>query len=135
MNPTGNGLHLVDGGRRLKVLIADDERNIADTIRIILNKDGMDAVAVYGGRAAIEKAGEWHPDVFLVDYVMPDLNGIEAAIEVGEKLPACRVLVISAMAAVPEVKQRLQGREQRFEVLVKPIPPAELVQRIRAVSR
>lgn len=134
MNTTGNGLHLVEGGRRLKVLIADDERNIADTIQIILKKDGMEAVAVYGGRAAIEKARDWQPDVFLVDYVMPDLNGIEAAMRVCENLGSCRVLVISAMAAVPEVRQRLQDREQRFEVLVKPIHPAELLRRIRAAG-
>ena len=134
MNATGKDLHLVEGNRRLKVLIADDEKNIADTIQIILRKDGMEAVAVYGGQAAVEKAGEWQPDVFLVDYVMLDLNGIEAAIKICEKFPACRVLVLSAMAAVPEVKQQLQQREQHYEVLVKPIYPTELVRRIRAVS-
>lgn len=134
MNATANGVHPVGGDKRLKVLVADDEKNIADTIRIILSKDGMDATAVYGGRAAIEQAASWQPDVLLVDYVMPDLNGIEAAVKICEKLSRCRVLVLSAMAAVPEVKQRLQQREQRFEVLVKPIHPAELVRRIRAIS-
>lgn len=128
-----NGNGRADG--RLRVLIADDERNIADTLQIILSKDGMDATAVYGGQAAIEQAARWQPDVLLVDYVMPDVNGIEAAVKICEKAPACRVLVISAMAAVPEVKQRLQEREQGFEVLVKPIPPEELVRRIRAISR
>lgn len=134
MDASGNGVRSEEGGRRLKVLIADDEKNIADTIRIILNKYGMDATAVYGGRAAIEQAVSWKPDVLLVDYVMPDLNGIEAAVKICEELSTCRVLVLSAMAAVPEVKQRLQRRERRFEVLVKPIHPAELVRRIQAIS-
>lgn len=133
MDSKGNGLR-AEGNGRLKVLIADDERNIADTLQIILSKDGMDAIAVYGGRAAIEQAGEWKPDVLLVDYVMPDMNGVDAAVEICQKQPACRVLVISAMAAVPDVKQQLQQRQQQFEVLVKPIPPEELVRRIRAIG-
>ena len=119
---------------RLRVLIADDEKNIAETIRIILSKEGIDAVAVYGGRAAVEKAAEWKPDIFLVDYLMPDLNGLEAARKICEQHAACRVLVLSALAAVHELRHELLRCEHPYEVLVKPIHPTDLLRLIRAVG-
>ncbi|HKO12407.1 MAG TPA: response regulator [Acidobacteriaceae bacterium] len=121
-------------GSRLRVLIADDEKNIAETIRIILTKEGMDAVAVYGGRAAVEKAAEWKPDILLVDYLMPDLNGLEAARRICERHAACRVLVLSALAAVHELRQELVRCDHPCEVLVKPIHPTDLLRLIRAVG-
>ena len=128
-------LYSHEESRRLRVLIADDEKNIADTIRIILSKEGIDAACVYGGRAAVEKAAEWKPDIFLVDYAMPDLNGVEAARRICERHAACRVLVLSALAEIYELKQELLRCERPYEVLVKPIHPTELVRRIRAMSR
>lgn len=119
---------------RLRVLIADDEKNIADTIRIILTQEGIDAVCAYGGRAAIEKAGEWKPDILLVDYAMPDLDGLEVARKICEKNAECRVLILSALAEVHELRQELPRCEHPCEILVKPIHPTELVRRIRAVG-
>ena len=58
---------------RLKVLIADDEPIIADTLAMILEQDGYQAEAVYGGRQAVEKARRWTPDLFLSDVNMPEL--------------------------------------------------------------
>lgn len=121
-------------GSRLRVLVADDEKNIAETIRIILSKEGIDAVAVYGGRAAVEKAAEWKPDVVVIDYLMPDLNGLEAAGKICERHAACRVLVLSALAAVHDLRHELLRCEHPYEVLVKPIHPTDLLRLIRAVG-
>lgn len=121
-------------GGRLRVLVADDEKNIADTIRIILSKEGIDAVCVYGGTAAVEKAVEWAPDVLLVDYAMPDLDGLEAASRICKRHAGCRVLILSALAEVYELRQELLRCERPYAVLVKPIHPTELVRQIRAIS-
>lgn len=120
--------------RRLRVLVVDDEKNIADTIRIILSKEGIEAVAVYGGRAAVEKAVEWKPDVLLVDYVMPDLNGLEAAKKICEKHSACRVMVLSALADIYELQRELLRCEHPYQVVTKPVYPTELVRLIRAIA-
>lgn len=117
----------------MRVLIADDEKNIADTIRIILSKEGIDAASVYSGRAAVEKAVEWKPDVLLVDYAMPDINGLETARRICERHAECRVLVLSALAEVRELRQELLRCEYPYEFLTKPIHPTELVRRIRAI--
>ncbi len=72
-----------------RVLVADDERVIADTLALILNKSGFEATAVYSGEEAIETAKTLQPDVLISDVIMFGLNGIDAAIKsVKSGLPA-----------------------------------------------
>jgi CheY-like chemotaxis protein len=114
-----------------RVLIADDERVIADTLQIILAQNGFQAAAVYSGFEAVERARTWNPDVLLCDVVMPGLDGIEAAIEVRAMLPACRVVLFSGQATVLDLLKEARGRGHEFELLVKPIHPKELLERLR----
>ncbi|MFZ0691465.1 MAG: response regulator, partial [Acidobacteriaceae bacterium] len=70
-----------------RVLVADDERVIADTLAIILNQAGFDATAVYSGEKAVEMAQILRPDMLISDVIMTDLNGIDAAIQIRALLP------------------------------------------------
>lgn len=115
----------------LRVLVADDERIIADTLAMILNQNGYEAVPVYGGRSAVEKARRWHPDLFLADVAMPELNGIQAAVEICEMCPACRVLLFSGEPNSRFLLRDAGSGGYRFELLYKPIPPLDLLNRIR----
>ena len=63
-----------------RVLVVDDERVIADTLAIILNQNGFEASAVYTGTAAVDRARDTRPDLIISDVIMPDMNGIDAAI-------------------------------------------------------
>ena len=65
-----------------KVLVVDDERAIAYTLAIILNKSGFEATAVYAGEEAVQTAKTFRPDVLISDVIMPGLNGIDAAIAI-----------------------------------------------------
>jgi CheY-like chemotaxis protein len=76
-----------------RVLVVDDERVIADTLSIILNQNGFDASAVYTGTAAVDKAKETKPELVISDVIMPDMNGIEAAIQIRQLLPGCKILL------------------------------------------
>ena len=67
--------------KKRKVLVVDDERVIADTLAIILNQHGFDALAVYTGTGAVEQARSIQPDLIISDVIMPDMDGIEAAIQ------------------------------------------------------
>src|ERR1700722_14611871 len=78
-----------------KVLVADDERLIADTLAIILNQTGFEATAVYSGEEAIQTAKTLRPDVLISDVVMFGLNGIDAAIAIRKMLPTCKILILS----------------------------------------
>jgi DNA-binding response OmpR family regulator len=114
-----------------KVLVADDERVIADTLAIILNQSGFEATAVYTGEKAVEMAKTLKPDMLISDVIMTDLNGIDAAIKIREILPACKILLFSGQAATADLLDRARGQGHEFEILAKPVHPQDLLARLR----
>lgn len=62
--------------RRL-ILIVDDEPNLRDSVRSILEASGYRASSACCGEEGLKKADEEHPDLILLDVVMPDINGLE----------------------------------------------------------
>jgi len=78
---------MLESGKSLRVLVADDERVIANTLAHILNVSGFEAKAVYSGEMALEVAGELKPDVLISDVIMTGMTGIEAAIHILEVVP------------------------------------------------
>jgi CheY-like chemotaxis protein len=116
----------------LRVLIADDERLIADTLGLILKKAGFEAETVYSGQKAVEAARAHCPDVFLADVVMPGMTGIDAAMEIAAINPACRILLLSGQAATADLLRDARLRGHHFEVLLKPIHPSQILARLRA---
>ena len=115
-----------------KVLVADDERVIADTLAIILNQSGFEATAVYTGEKAVEMAKTLQPDMLISDVIMTDLNGIDAAIKIRELLPACKILLFSGQAATADLLDRARGQGHEFEILAKPVHPQDLLAKLRS---
>jgi DNA-binding response OmpR family regulator len=114
-----------------KVLVADDERVIADTLSIILNQSGFEAKAVYSGEKAVEAAKDWKPEMLISDVIMTDLNGIDAAIKIRELLPSCKILLFSGQAATADLLDRARNQGHEFEILAKPVHPQDLLARLR----
>ena len=114
-----------------KVLVADDEQVIANTLAIILNQAGFEARAVYSGEKAIEAMDEFQPDMLISDVIMTGMTGIEAAIATRNKLPSCKILLFSGQAATADLleKARVEGHE--FEILAKPVHPTDLLAKLR----
>jgi CheY-like chemotaxis protein len=113
-----------------RVLILDDEQIIANTLALILNRNGFEACAVYNAQDAIETATRLSPDVLISDVVMEGLTGIDAAIRISELVPNCRIILFSGQAATADLLQRAQDDGHHFELLVKPIHPRALLQRL-----
>jgi CheY-like chemotaxis protein len=124
-----------DGKRKAdgkpKVLIADDERVIADTLAIILNQHGYDASAVYTGTAAVERARSVRPDLVISDVIMPDMNGIDAAIKIRAMLPSCKILLFSGQAATADLLETARQQGHEFEILAKPVHPQDLLAKLK----
>jgi len=116
---------------RPKVLVVDDEHVIADTLAIILNQHGYDASAVYTGKAAVERARNTRPDLIISDVIMPDMNGIEAAINIRGFLPACKILLFSGQAATADLLESARAQGHEFEILAKPVHPQDLLAKLR----
>ncbi len=115
-----------------KVLVADDERVIADTLAMILNQSGFEARAVYSGERALEEAPTFRPNMLISDVIMADLNGIDAAIRIREILPTIKILLFSGQAATADLLERARSEGYEFEILAKPVHPQDLLSRLRA---
>jgi CheY-like chemotaxis protein len=116
---------------RPKVLVVDDEKVIADTLAIILNQNGYDASAVYSGNSAVERAQEIVPDLVISDVIIPDMNGIEAAIRIRKVLPNTKILLFSGQAATADLLETARAQGHEFEILAKPVHPQDLLAKIR----
>jgi DNA-binding response OmpR family regulator len=114
-----------------KVLVVDDERVIADSLAMILNQSGFDARSVYSGEKALETAAEFRPDMLITDVIMADLNGIDAAIQMRNLLPAIKILLFSGQAATADLLEKARTQGYEFEILAKPVHPQDLLTRLR----
>jgi CheY-like chemotaxis protein len=123
---------MIENGYKPKVLVADDERVIADTLAMILNQSGFLAKATYTGERALELASEFKPDMLISDVIMGGLNGIDAAIKIREKLPAIKILLFSGQAATADLLEKARAQGYEFEILAKPVHPQDLLAKLRA---
>ena len=114
-----------------RVLVADDERVIADTLAIILNQAGYEASAVYSGTSAVEQAKAVRPDLLISDVIMPDMNGIDAAIKIRAALPSCKILLFSGQAATADLLENARQQGHEFEILAKPVHPQDLLAKLK----
>ncbi|MGA9673510.1 MAG: response regulator [Terracidiphilus sp.] len=115
-----------------KILVADDERVIADTLAMILNQSGFEARAVYSGEAALTAAVAFGPDMLISDVIMADLNGIDAAIRIRGLLPKIKILLFSGQAATADLLEKARARGYEFEILAKPVHPQDLLNKLRS---
>jgi CheY-like chemotaxis protein len=115
---------------RLRVLVVDDERLIADTVAMILSQHGFSAVAAYSGEQAIEAARTQQPDIVLSDVLMPKMTGVELGIRIRSEYPQARVLLFSGQAATSELMRKAHDDGHDFELFPKPIHPEELIAKL-----
>jgi DNA-binding NtrC family response regulator len=113
------------------VFVVDDEAVIAETLAIILNRAGFQASAFDHPHKAIAARGGLMPDLLISDVVMPGVTGVELAIHFRQAQPGCKILLFSGQAATVDLleKARVQGHD--FELLSKPIHPADLLAKLR----
>jgi len=120
------------GRPKPRVLVVDDEHVIADTLAIILGQNGYDSSAAYTGKEAVERASVLKPDLIISDVIMPDMNGIDAAIEIRKMLPKCKILLFSGQAATADLLENARQQGHEFEILAKPVHPADLLAKLKS---
>ena len=120
---------------RIRVLLADDHRLFRAGIRALLQTVAdFEVIAEAGdGREALGLVAAHHPDVVLLDIMMPELNGLDAAARLARASPRARVIVLSMNADPDSVLRALRAGAVGY--LVKTADPAELELAIRAVMR
>ena len=119
-------------GSKPRVLVADDEQVIANTLAIILNQAGFEARAVFSGEKAVEILDTFQPDMLISDVIMTGMTGIEAAIITRQRLPKCKILLFSGQAATADLLEKARTQGHEFEILAKPVHPTDLLAKLRS---
>ena len=118
-----------------RVFVVDDEDVIASTLAMILRlQGGFNARSFTNPHDALDAARLDPPDLLISDVVMPQLSGIELAIQVRERCPDCKVLLFSGQAATSGLLETAKENGYDFELLLKPVHPSDLLARIRNLT-
>jgi len=113
------------------VLVVDDEHIIADTLSVILSKNGFAVMTAYDGESALELARISAPDLLLSDVMLgPGMDGTQLAIQVTTDLPDCKVLLFSGHAATAVLLASARQQGHKFTLMAKPVHPRDLLARI-----
>ena len=118
-----------------RVLVVEDERDVAELIRYNLTREGYDVVVAGSGGDAIKQAREVQPDLVLLDIMVPQVNGWEVCRRLKQDAETCAIPVIMVTGRVEEGDKVLGFEMGADDYVTKPFSPRELVARVRAVAR
>ena len=113
------------------VFIVDDEQIIAQTLTLILQRNGFTARFFTDPLEALAAARSETPDLILSDVMMPELSGVDLAIAIERDCPDCKIMLFSGHAETVDLLSKARERGYDFSLLTKPLHPAELLRRIR----
>ena len=118
---------------RPKVLVADDNVDIRDLLATRLNTRGFDVISASDGQEALDAALEHHPDIALLDWVMPVIQGHELCVKLKTD-PRTADIPVIMVTARGEEEDRLLGQDLGADgYVVKPFDIEELVSQMRAL--
>ncbi len=111
-----------------RILIVDDERNIADTLALVFKLKGHETQATYSAETAVEMIETFEPDIVLSDVVMGRMTGVDLAIYLSKARPDCKVVLFSGQAATADLLAEAGRKGHQFRLLAKPIHPEKLLE-------
>lgn len=117
----------------IKVLLVDDFPVVRDGLRVLL--EAQRDIEVVGdaanGKEALHLVRQLHPDLVIMDIAMPEMNGIEATLQIHDECPSTQVLVLSMHSTTEHIFRALQAGARGY--LLKDSAGAEVVDAVRAV--
>jgi len=120
-------------GSPLRVLVVDDEANIAELISMALRYEGFEVRAAHTGTKAVSAAKEFRPDAVVLDIMLPDFDGLEVLRRMRATEPDVPVVFLTARDAVEDRVAGLTAGGDDY--VTKPFSLEELVARLRGLLR
>ncbi len=118
-----------------KILIADDEPDILEIIRYNLEAEGYTVITAKNGNEAIDKAKQHHPDLIILDIMMPGKTGMEVC-SILRQQPDFKNTLIIFLTALSDESNEVKGLETGADdYLTKPISPKVLTSKVNALFR
>lgn len=124
-----------EGGKTMaRVVLIEDEPNIAEAIRFILSRDGWEVTALADGLGGIEAIRAGAPDLVILDLMLPGVSGMDLleAIRADRRLGAVPVLMLTAKGQGRDRDAAMQAGVNRF--MTKPFSNAEMLATVRELA-
>ena len=116
-----------------RILVVDDESSIVDAVATALRYEGFDVREADTGKQALAVTVEFEPDLIVLDWMLPDLDGIEVGRRLRERGFRTAILFLTAKDAVENKVEALRAGGDDY--VTKPFSLAELVARVQAILR
>jgi two-component system OmpR family response regulator len=116
-----------------KILVVDDEPSIVDAVATALRYEGFEVREELTGRGALTAITEFEPDLVVLDWMLPDVEGIEVGRRVRERGFGTAILFLTAKDAVENKVEALRAGGDDY--VTKPFSLAEVVARVQAILR
>lgn len=119
----------------IKILLVDDEPDILEIVGYNLSQEGYQIVTAENGKDAIAKAKKEHPQLIIMDVMMPEMDGMEATESI-RKIPELKDVIITFLTARSEDYSQVAGFDAGADdYITKPIKPKLLVSKVKALLR
>jgi two-component system phosphate regulon response regulator PhoB len=120
-------------GRVPTLLVADDDEDILTLVQLRLSRSGYEVVVARDGEEALRLAQEKHPDLAVLDWMMPKASGLEVlrAIRAGSETADIPVVLLTARASEADVQEGLDAGADDY--IAKPFSPQELASRVHMI--
>jgi len=118
-----------------KVLIIEDEKDLADLLAFNLEKEGFAATCVHDGKLGLERAGTDLPDLILLDLMLPGMLGTEVCKALRKDPRTARIPIIMITAKGDEIDRVVGFEVGADDYIVKPFSMREVALRVKAVTR
>ncbi|MEJ2454754.1 MAG: response regulator [Candidatus Thiodiazotropha sp.] len=122
-----------EGGQKGTILVVDDSPTEIHIFKKILEKQGYSMIVAKDGQEGIEMALQALPDLIIMDVVMPVLNGFQATRQLKNNAKTADIPVIMVTTKDQQTDINWGMRQGANEYLVKPVAPAELLHKIKAL--
>lgn len=113
------------------VLVVDDTAAVSTTLMWVLRDSGYNCTAVATRAEALEVCAGVAPDLALIELNLPDGSGVDTVRDLRRRVPDCRILLISSDPEAGDYIARTTVAGLKCELLPKPIPVKELLQRVK----
>ena len=117
----------------LKILVVEDETAIRRFIKINLERQGLDVVDVESGEEALDAFLDFHPDIALLDVMLPGISGLDVAKRIRELDNNVGIIMLTAKSQ--DVDKILGLESGADDYMTKPFNPTELILRIKSLAR